>query len=173
MKTKILILLALISLKGMSQDYNQKYGKRDKLNYKFATLGVDVRNGLVGSKPTDDKSALDFQAKLGAVSNNWEVSLFYERFERIRFQAYGVNVGYNLQLPLNLDLYSGIELGSIIRNEKENSLMCGSNLELRYHLNKRFVVGAQLNSRLRIDIWKKNQDPVIVHSGFLNLTVCF
>lgn len=49
-------------------NYNQSWSNRDKLKYKFITVGFDARNAVVGSDPTGDKPELDYQIKIEAGS---------------------------------------------------------------------------------------------------------
>jgi hypothetical protein len=123
MKKLLKIALLTITVSCFAQNYNQSWSKRDKLNYKFVTVGFDVRNLAVGSKPTEDKSELNYQIKAGAVSKNVEIGIFYEQFDRIQFQAYGAQAGYIFQLYNKTNLYTGAEFGSIIRYKDYNFLM--------------------------------------------------
>lgn len=167
---KKLLTIALLLIWGIShaQNYNQSWSKRDKLNYKFVAFGFDVRNAVIGSKPTNNKPELNYQFKLGAVSKNVEVAIFYEQFKRIDFQAYGVNVGYILPVAKKTDLYAGIETGSIIRYKTDNFLMYGFNGELRQHIGKNFIIGLQANYRYRSDIDQKNGENDFRFSAMAN-----
>ena len=164
---KVVLLAFLITGIMNAQNYGQKWNQRDKEYYAFVSTGFDVRNLVIGSKPTNDKSALDVQFKVGVRANALEVSLFYENFNRINFQAYGVNVNGVLKLYKNFDLALGVELGSVIREGNSNFLMAGTNSEIRLDLGK-FIVSLQLNNRYRKDLLIYGKDFPIVNSIFLN-----
>ena len=166
MKKIITILILIVGMTMYSQNYNQSYSKRDKPNYIFVGLGIDVRNALIGSKPTNDKSELDLNFKIGAIHNKIELLMFYENFNRITFQAYGVNVNYVQPILSKTDIVIGLEAGSIIRASNSNFLTGGGNIELRHQL-KDFTVAFQGNARIRPDIWYKNTSLPIKYSGFI------
>lgn len=172
---KKLFTIAVLLIWGISnaQNYNQSWSKRDKLNYKFITFGFDGRNALIGSDPTDDKSELNYHIKAGAVSKNVEIGIFYEQFNRIKFQAYGVQAGYIFMVAKNTDLYAGAEYGSIIRYNDDNFLMYGFNGEIRQHVGNRFILGLQASYRYRSDIDQKNGENDFRGSLMLNTTFKF
>lgn len=164
---KLLLALLVTGIVANAQHYGTKWGQRDKEYYGFITTGIDVRNAVIGSKPTNDESALDIQFKIGARANALEVALFYESFKRIDFQAYGVNVNGVFQLYKNFDVALGVGAGSVIRYRDFNFLMLETNSELRYDLGK-CVIGLQLNNRLRNDLKQYGKSFPIVNSVFLN-----
>lgn len=166
MKKLITIVILIVGMTMYSQNYNQSYSKRDKPNYMFIGLGLDLRNALVGSDPTNNKSALDLNFKVGAIHNKMELLMFYENFDRITFQAYGLNINYVQPIASLTDITIGIEAGSIIRSSNSNFLMAGGNLELRHQLND-FTIALQGNARIRPDIWYKNTSLPIRYSGFI------
>jgi hypothetical protein len=85
---KTLILMLLISIGSFAQTY--------------FSLGVDFKNAIIGSYPTNNKPAFDgiFRfGMIGSVPNHdtkIECSVGYESFKRIRFDRYIVAVGVNL-----------------------------------------------------------------------------
>lgn len=172
MRKTITTAFLVIGMMANAQQYTQKYNKRDTPKFAFVSIGFDVRNAFTGSKPTNSKPALDGQIKLGAAYKSAEVAMFYENFDRIEFQAYGVNVNYVTEVAKNFDVVAGIEAGSIIRYKDFNFLMVGVNGELRYDFGK-FMIGSQGNYRLRNDVDSKNKEDKKVFSWFLNLTYKF
>ena len=166
MKKIITILILVVGMTMYSQNYNKSCSKRDKPNYMFVGLGIDVRNALIGSKSTNDKSELDLNFKIGAIRNKIELLMFYENFNRITFQAYGVNVNYVQPILSKTDVVIGLEGGSIVRDSNYNFLMGGGNIELRHQL-KDFIISFQGNARIRPDIWYKNTSLPIKYSGFI------
>lgn len=168
MKKITTIAFLIIGMIANAQYYGKKWGQRDVQRHGFVSAGIDFRNAVVGSNPTNNNPELDLLFKLGARDNHVEISMFYENFKRISFQSYGVNVNYVFELAKNIDVALGIELGSIIRYNNFNFLTGGLNQEVRYDLGE-FVIGLQFNSRIRTDNWKKNTDMPIVYSGFINI----
>ena len=77
MKTLILILIS-----GMC--YSQTY----------LSVGADIRNGILGSEPTNNKPAFDGIFRFGMIgtvpnhSTTIECSVGYESFKRIQFDRY-------------------------------------------------------------------------------------
>ena len=165
---KKIILAFLITGVMNAQQCPKKLQQKNKDYYAFVSTGFDVRNLAIGSKPTNDKSALDVQFKIGARANVLEISMFYESFNRINFQSYGVNVNGVMQLYKNFDLALGVEFGSVIREGNSNFLMVGTNSEIRLDLGK-FIVSLQLNNRYRGDLIKYGNNLPIVNSGFFNI----
>lgn len=166
MKKITTILILIVGMTMYSQNYNQSYSKRDKPKYMFIGIGLDMRNAIIGSDPTNNKSALDLNFKAGAIYNKIEISMFYENFNKIIFQAYGVNINYVQPITSLTDIAIGIEGGSIIRSSNSNFLMGGGNLEIRHQL-KDFIIALQGNARIRPDIWYKNTALPIKYSGFV------
>lgn len=166
---KLLLALLVTGSVSNAQQYGTKWNQRNKEYHGFITSGIDVRNAIVGSKPTNNQSALDIQFKVGARANSLEVALFYETFRRIDFQAYGVNVNGVFQLYKNFDVALGVGGGSVIRYKDYNFLMVETNSEIRYDLSK-CIIGFQLNNRLRNDLKQYGKSMPIVNSVFLNFT---
>ena len=121
-------------------------------NYPFVSLGFDIANATIGSKPTDNKASLDGQIRVGAVYKSNEVYMQYENFATIDFQQYGVAYNRVVYPFYKVDLAMGVETGSIIRNGNSNWLYYGFNIEPRYDLTKKLQIALQANYRLRQDI---------------------
>jgi hypothetical protein len=171
-KKSVMPWVLLLSITTMSAQpraqYGRVYGQRDTQRYAFVSAGLDIRNAAVGSKPTNNKSELDYTLKLGARDNHFEAAVFYESFPRIEFQAYGVNFNGVAEIFKNTDLAVGIELGNIVRYKKESHFMGGLNGEVRYDLGG-VLIGLQLNVRLRTDNWYKGGPTPIVPSVGINV----
>lgn len=168
-KKSVMPWVLLLSITTASaQQYGRVYGQRDTQRYVFVTYGIDARNAIDGSKPTNGHAELDHTFKLGARDNHLEVSAFYETFKAIEFQAYGVNFNGVTEVFKNTDLAVGIELGNIIRYNKGSFFMGGLNGEVRYDLGG-VLIGLQLNVRLRTDNWYKNGPTPIVPSVGINV----
>ena len=141
----------------------------------FGTMGFDIANAVIGSKPTDRQPQANLQFKVGARINMFEGAVVYESFEAINFQQYSVNLNVVKELYTNLDLALGVEGGSIIRKDRESFYFIGTNLELRYAIWENLNLGIQFNLRQRNDIeelYKTNKSEYRL-SNFLNLTYTF
>lgn len=86
MKKTLLFLALSLSLSTYSQ----------KETYASVSLRTDLRNAVLGSKPTNDKPALDLTASVNMVSNNFEINFGDEYFREIGFNRVFVNFGYHL-----------------------------------------------------------------------------
>jgi len=139
MKKLIILLLLCISCNAQPK-------------YAFVTVGFDVKNALVGSAPTNNKSALDGQIKIGATYNNFEMIMQYESFNKIDFQQFGFATNYVVYPLYKVDLAFGLETGIIFRQQNSSFISCGANLEIRYDLFERWNVGIQFNVKSRPDI---------------------
>lgn len=83
MKKLILVSAILLGLNASAQGYFS------------VSLKTDVKNALVGSKPTDYQPALDLLVNLNMIDdNNIELSVGYESFHKIGFRRYSVDLGY-------------------------------------------------------------------------------
>ena len=120
--------------------------------YAFVTAGFDVANAIQGSKPTNDKPALDGQIKIGAAYNNFECLVAYENFNAINFQQFGFAVNYVVYPFYKVDLAFGGEYQMIFRQANSSFLSYGVNLEPRYDITDKWTIGLQLNYKHRPDI---------------------
>ena len=83
---------------GLLVVFNSAAQNKDKEGYLSISTGIDVRNGLVGSDPTNGKPKLDVIYQFSMVGKNIEVNLGYENFNAIGFEKYTVGVGYHFPL---------------------------------------------------------------------------
>lgn len=178
MKTNLRIIaltVIYILLIAECQSQSNRIYNRNLKHYQFVSIGIDARNAIIGSNPTGNKCALDLNFKAGVQSDVIEISIFYETFKRIDFQAYGLNLNVVSETVYeNLTIASGIEFGSINRAINSNYLMAGINLEPRYKITEHLLVGALFNYRLRNDNKKKKTDDLVfVKSGSINFYYTF
>lgn len=71
--------------------------------YVSVSCNVDIKNAVVGSKPTGYSPALDASLNLHMVGNNGiELQFGYEHFQQIGFNRHFANMGYNSEryIPL-------------------------------------------------------------------------
>lgn len=178
MKTNIRIIaltVIYILLIAECRSQSNRIYNRNLKHYQFVSIGIDARNAIIGSEPTENKPALDLNFKAGVQSGVAEVSVFYETFKRIDFQAYGLNLNVVSETVYeNLTIASGIEFGSINRAINSNYLMVGINIEPRYKITEHLSVGALFNYRLRNDLKRKKTDDLVFRkSGFINVYYTF
>nr|WP_315167142.1 hypothetical protein [uncultured Flavobacterium sp.] len=164
MKKLVLILLITLSTKTFAQN--------DKEHYVAFSAAVDIKNLLVGSYPTDNKSALDYFLQFSLVSNNIEVNIGYERFQRVQFSKNTVGIGYHFPLYLNIGSKElkfvfipsaeptiinrwGTWGGGLSYEQASSHLSLGANLALRISLSDKIALEYLFNALPRIDIHGK------------------
>jgi len=118
------------------------------------SIGLDPAVSIYGGHI--NVKGLDFITKYTYRSNdhgwsNDEVGLFYERFEKINYENYGVFFN-KIVFPKikNTEFTFGIEASVIHREDYFWSY--GFNSEFRYDLNDNFRIGIQGNLKRRTDI---------------------
>ena len=165
---KKLILLLLIANLAQSQ------------NLYFST-GIDLRNAVVGSKPTNNKSELDLNFKFGLVSNkSTEITINYEKFNAIDFSRFAFGVGQQIEVTNRIKVVPTFEYGLINRSNdwggglsqddgKSSHLGFGFSLPIRYEINDNFAVELQSQLLQRTDINTKYGGNNFVLSNFFNL----
>ncbi len=158
MKTIIKLILLFTTTVSFSQE-----------NGAFISTGFDMRNAIVGSNATSYKPAIDVNISLHGIYNKFELSIFYENFNRITFQSYGFTAGSNTKtLITNLYACSSFEGGFIVRTGNSSYPFFGGNIELRYMLNEKLALGLLYNLRYRTDLLIYNNDNLRA-SLFLNI----
>lgn len=75
--------------------YSIMFGQK-KENYFSVSLGSDIKNSIVGSKPTNYKPSADLVFGLHMVSKNVELNPEIESFNEIGYLRSGLNFGYHL-----------------------------------------------------------------------------
>jgi len=136
MKTLILTILLMSTI-----CYSQTY----------LSVGADIRNGILGSEPTNNKPAFDGIFRFGMVgsipghSTTIECSVGYESFKRIQFDRYIVAVGVHLFPIKNVVIVPSWE-GSIIgrwgqtwQNRNSHLAILGGSLGIRYKISDTFT----------------------------------
>lgn len=158
---KITALLLFITASSFAQ--------QDKDNYIAFTAGFDVRNAIVGSTPTADEPALNYQLQFAMVSNNIEVNLGYEAFPRIDYDRYHIGVGYHFHLygyALGKALHTtfiptlepsligrhGTWGGGLSYNQTSSHLSVGLSLAFRWNINDNLSFGYRFNALPRTDL---------------------
>lgn len=79
-----------------SSIYAQEGLDTGKDNYFSFAAGADIKNAIVGSKPTGDKPALDWTIEGHAVTENFDFGLGYEKFDVINYDRKWFGLGYHI-----------------------------------------------------------------------------
>ena len=165
---KKLILLLLIANASQSQNL-------------YFSAGIDVRNAIAGSKPTNNKSELDLNFKFGLVSNKGvEITINYEKFNAIDFNRFAFGVGQQIEVTEKIKVVPTLEYGLINRSGnwgggfsqddvKSSHLGFGFSLPIRYEINDYFAIELQSQLLQRTDINTKYGGNNFVLSNFVNL----
>jgi hypothetical protein len=177
----VLISLLLLSLFMVFNVYSQT---RDKEHYIGFSAAVDVRNGIVGSDPTDNKPALDmlYQALI-VTPCNIEINIGYESFKDIHFEKYTMGVGYHFPLygqilgrEIKTTFIPSIEPTLIGRYGQEwqttsSHLSVGGNLALRWNISDKVAVEWLCNFLPRTDLMARYPElhtkvPIVTSNYF-------
>jgi hypothetical protein len=147
---KTLILTLLISIGSFAQPY--------------FSVGVDFKNAIVGSDPTNNKPAFDGIFRFGMIGSvpghetKIECSVGYESFKRIRFDRYIVAVGVNL-FPFKKVVIIPSWEGSIIgrwgqewQTVSSHIALLGANVGIRYKINYHWSVELNTGVIDRVDL---------------------
>lgn len=157
MKNKIIIIGLIITSLCYSQDFN-------------ISLGYDIKNSIKGSKPTNFEPSLNYLLRASAVDkNNIEIGIFYENFNKINYQCYGINAGYFIEILKIMELYGGVESGFIIRKFNTNRFSYGLNLEARFKIKENISISLLNQCRYRSDLHYINAPKPYRNSIFLNI----
>jgi hypothetical protein len=158
---KKLIILLLLATSAQSQIY--------------VSTGIDVRNAIVGSKPTDNKPALDLLFKVHLVGKSVECTVQYERFESIGFDKFAFGVGYQFK-AFGTTITPSIEPTLIGRHNfgdfdtKSSHLAIGGSMTVKWELSERLAIGIVGNALYRTDLAAKygTKNPM-VYSNYLTV----
>jgi hypothetical protein len=142
----------------------------------FLKIGVDIRNSVIGSKPTNDKPAFNGMYKIGFISNqNIRLNMTFEHFNEIKFTRWGLEAGYVFEFN-KFNLHTTAELSTIERklttSHYYNGLIVltgGANVELEYNLTDHFSISLVNQLIYRNDFKIYNAKEKLVNSVFLNL----
>jgi hypothetical protein len=169
---KKLIILLLLATSAQSQIY--------------VSTGIDVRNAVTGTQPTNMNPALDLLFKVHLVGKNVECTVQYERFNTIGFEKYAFGAGYIFPLYGNIGgktirtlVIPSIEPTLIGRWKTNNSgdfdsksshLALGGSMTVKWELSERLAIGIVGNALYRTDLVAKyNTKSPIVYSNYLTL----
>jgi hypothetical protein len=118
----------------------------------YLSISADLRNGIVGSKPTNNKPEADLLFRAGVISNkDLKVGVLYENFKSIGFQKYGFEIGNQIKFTNRLIIVPTIEVTIIVR-ENLNHLNAGLNAEIIYMLTDNLGISTIANYSTRTDL---------------------
>jgi hypothetical protein len=137
MKTLILLLFTTIAFSQGSP---------------YVSISADLRNGTLGSEPTQNKPKADLLFRAGMISNkNLKIGVIYEIFQAIDFQKYGFEIGQQISITEKLKCIPTLEATIIIR-ESLNHLNAGINGELIYMITDNLGISAIANYSTGTDL---------------------
>lgn len=171
---KILLLLISVSM----------YSQKD--NYMSFSTGLDIRNAIVGSKPTNNTPAIDYQFQFAMVDRNFEVNVGYECFPKINFDKYSIGVGYHIPLygyilskEVKTTIIPSIEPsligrwgtwgGGLSYNQVSSHLSLGVNIAFRWDLSDNVGVEYCLNMLPRTDLSAMYNRKIVVGSNYFKI----
>jgi hypothetical protein len=143
----------------------------------FVKIGADVRNGIIGSKPTDDKPAFNGLYKIGFISNDGiRLNISFEHFDEIKFTRWGLEAGYVFEFK-KFKLHTTLELSTIERKLTTSHyyngtivLTGGCNIEIEYNLTDNFSISMVNQLIYRNDFSIYNAKEKFVNSVFFMVT---
>lgn len=156
MKKLITITLILIGISVNAQE--------EKDNYFSISTGFDIRNGFVGSKPTNNEQSLNWTAEAHVSTENIDFGLGYEAFERLNYDRKFMAVGYHIPVcyingtDIKFTIITSLEFSWIGREwnnngpEKRTFFTPSFNTNFNWDLNKTFAVQFCVNLLPRPDI---------------------
>lgn len=161
---KLLILLTL------SLSFNI-FAQEKETHYVSISAAFDIKNSVVGSKPTGDKPELDVLFQITAVGNKGtEAYVGYEMFNKINFSKYTIGIGQGFPLYGWLDYDSQIKTvlfvsleptiinrwgtwgGGISSNQPISFLSLGANASVRWFIHDHFGFEILFNALPRTDL---------------------
>jgi hypothetical protein len=114
------------------------------------SVGLDVKNAIVGSDPTDNEPATDLTIQYKVRQKHIEVGLSYERFNAIEYQDYTVFLGYCVG-EKNV-FYTNIGFGQIVRKSNIGTLNYEINVGFDKYIYKNIGLSYELNINRRMDL---------------------
>jgi hypothetical protein len=134
MKTLILALLLSVSTYAQHQ----------------FSVGIDVKNAIVGSEPTNNESAADWTLQYKIREKHLEIGLSVETFKKINYFDYTVFAGY--YTGETVVFYSNVGFGQIVRKSNIGTFNYEANLGIDYYFLDNFGASYELNFNRRMDL---------------------
>ena len=114
------------------------------------SVGIDVRNAIVGSEPTQNESATDWTFQYKARQNHLEMGLSVETFKKINYFDYNLFAGY--YTGETVVFYGNIGFGQIVRESNVGTFNYESNVGIDYYFLDNFGASYELNFNRRMDL---------------------
>ena len=152
----------------------------------YVSTGIDIRNAITGSEPTNMQPALDIITKVHLVGKNVECTIQYERFSKIGFDKFAFGVGYQFPLygnafgktikttvipsfePTLIGRWKTLNSGDF--DSRSSHLSLGGSMTIKWDISERFSFGIVGNMLYRTDLAAKYNTKVpIVYSNYLTL----
>lgn len=174
---KKLFLLLLFSVLSFTSNA-QSDGQKDA----YISIGgsADIKNGLVGSAPTNNKPEFNGNFKFSMVSNNIDVGIGYETFPRLDFGRFYVAVGYHIKTRY-VTFIPCIEGSDILRyddwgggltyQQKSSFLTISANLDVQRKINDWLSVAYSLGVLPRVDLKMMYGDNKTVFSNGIKVVI--
>ncbi len=140
-------------------------------------FGFDIANATMGSVPTGNKPALDFNIGVSKMLFNKQLqtTLYYENFNKIGLQRLSLEVGKPFYFN-NFTFTYGVSIGAINRYTLEGkniddytSFNYGTNATLMYNLSNKITIGVLNEVQKRTDLEHFYGGTQIRFSNFLIL----
>jgi len=136
------------------------------------SIGADVVNAVVGSKPTNNQPKLNLftAVKITDPYSGFGVNVSYEHFEAIEFQKFGFGVAKSFT-EKKLTYSAILELNSTIRyNSDKQHTSFGLLNQIEYRFYKGFAIGLTTQIQKRKDLeFYYNEKNAYRFSTFLTL----
>lgn len=141
----------------------------------YLNISADIRNGAIGSKPTNNNSALDLII-LGGVTNKDGITIEagYEKFKVIGFSKMFIGIGYTLITPDKaLECVITVEPTYIDRDWGSYTSV-GASARITYNISETLGISLLENVLLRTDNADRyNTSPPKIFSTYLGITYTF
>lgn len=143
----------------------------------YFSVGADLRNGIIGSKPTNNKPELNYCIEFKMVgNNNVEVGIGFEEFSRIDFNRMYGTLGYRFEAgkfiltptiePTLINRYNNWG-GGISYELKQSFMTIGVGANLEIPINDKLGVQLYCGALRRTDIKMMYGNDEIVISGMV------
>jgi len=172
-------ILILFNLSGFAQELKPQV---------IFTFGVDPRNAIIGSDPTNNNPELDLLFGVKLIGCNpstnkpipLEIGLNYEHFKAIGFYKLGVEFGWLFKVNNTFRLVPSLETAMVRRQGNvepffkvnQNFIVQSANLSVRTKVVKDFFVSLKGGYSYRGDLKDAGYSKVFVFNGSLELVYC-
>lgn len=141
----------------------------------YLSVGADVKNGILGSKPTNNKPAFDGIYRFGMIGDRIECVASYENFNRIKFDRYYLSVGYHIPITNKIIIIPAYEVSLINRwgNEWQTTsshlAFLGANIAFRYKASNKISLEFLTAILNRVDLNTRYGGNTFKISNSINL----